>query len=183
MPYHVLEIQKPSANALSKMRRGKPVRISAGSGFPVVVNSDRLNEIGKKFARGAKHTLAMTEDELKKNYEHISGNGIFGKKFDKTLEKHGLKKAAYHLADMAKPMVKGGIDTLAGMAAVAQPELAPLAMGAAYFANGYLDHPDAYTPESVKQQTKSQAENYLNDQFNTNYGNYETAAMNALAAS
>jgi hypothetical protein len=89
---------------------------------------------------------------------------------------------AYHLADMAKPVVKGGIDTLAGMAAVAQPELAPLAMGAAYLANDYLDNPNSYTHETVKQKAQQQAGNYLNDQFGTNYGNDLQATMNNLSA-
>ena len=183
MTFHVLEIRRPSNAVMSKMRNGKPVRISAGEGFPIVVHTDRLKDIGNKFAKGAAHTIALTKEELNKNYEHLAGEGIFGKKFDQTLEKHGVKKLAYHLADMAKPVVKGGIDTLAGMAAVAQPELAPLAMGAAYLANDYLDNPNSYTHESVKQQAKDQAQQYLNDQFNTNYGNDLQATMNNLAAS
>jgi len=182
MNFHVLEIEKPSRNAIAKMRRGKPVRISAGSGFPVVVHSDRLKDIAKKFDRGARHTLAMTQEELNRNYEHLSGRGIFGKKFDKTLEKHGVKHIVYHLGDMAKPVVKGAIDAAAGAASLAQPELAPLAMGAAYLANDFLDNPNSYMHDDIKQQARTQAENYLNDQFNTNYGNAQTAAMNALAA-
>ena len=182
MTFHVLEIKRPSGTVISKMRNGKPVRISAGTGFPIVVHSDRLKEIGNKFSKGAAHTVALTKEELNKNYEHLAGEGIFGKKFDQTLEKHGVKKLAYHLADMAKPVVKGGIDTLAGMASVAQPELAPLAMGAAYLANDYLDNPNSYTHETVKQKAQQEAGNYLNDQFGTNYGNNLQATMNNLSA-
>lgn len=182
MPFHVLEIKRPSSAVVSKMRNGKPVRIAAGTGFPIVVHTDRLKDIGNKFAKGAAHTVALTKEELNKNFEHLAGEGIFGKKFDQTLEKHGVKKLAYHLADMAKPVVKGGIDTLAGMAAVAQPELAPLAMGAAYLANDYLDNPNSYTHETVKQKAQQEAGNYLNDQFGTNYGNNLQATMNNLSA-
>ena len=187
MTFHVLEVKRPSANALRKMRNGEPVRISAGTGLPIVVNSGRLNDIAKKFAKGAAHTVALTKDELDKNLEHIQGGGIFGKKFDKTLEKHGVKHLAYHLGDIAKPVVKGGIDTLAGMASIAQPELAPLAMGAAYLANDYLDHPNSYQADTIKQQAKDQAMNHLNDQMNqqfgTNYGNNLQATMNNLSQS
>ena len=129
MPFHILEVKRPSSNAISKLRRGENVRISAGSGFPIAVHNDRLNDIGRKFAKGAKHTLALTKEELNKNYEHLAGKGIFGKKFDDSLKKAGKKKLAYKVGDLAKPAVIGGIDTLAGMASLAQPELAPLALG------------------------------------------------------
>ena len=61
MTFHVLEVKRPSANALRKMRNGEPVRISAGTGLPIVVNSGRLNDIAKKFAKGAAHTVALTK--------------------------------------------------------------------------------------------------------------------------
>jgi len=182
MPFHILEIEKPSTNAISKLRKGMPVRISAGSGFPIVVHSDRLDDIGRKFSKGVAHTVSLTKDELNKNYEHLSGSGIFGKKFDQTLEKHGVKKLAYHIGDMAKPMVKGGIDTLAGMASVAQPELAPLAMGAAYLANDYIDNPNSYTHETVKKMAKDKATEQFNKEFNTNVGADMQASLNNLSS-
>ena len=182
MPFHILEIKKPSSNAISKLRKGMPVRISAGSGFPIVVHSDRLDDIGRKFSKGVAHTVSLTKDELNKNYEHLSGSGIFGKKFDQALEKHGVKKLAYHIGDMAKPMVKGGIDTLAGMASVAQPELAPLAMGAAYLANDYIDNPGSYTHETVKKMAKDKATEQFNKEFNTNVGADMQASLNNLSS-
>jgi hypothetical protein len=77
--------------------------------------------------------------------------------------------------------VKGRIDTLAGAASLAQPELAPLAMGAAYLANDYIDNPDSYTHEKVKQKASDQLNQQMNDQFGTNYGNNLQATMNNLS--
>jgi hypothetical protein len=90
----------------------------------------------------------------------MEGTGIFGPKFDRFLQKRGLRDTAYRLGDKLKPAFKtavmGGIASgaagLAGLSTFGSGgTLAPLAAyipagaaGLAYMANEYIDNPDKY---------------------------------------
>ena len=128
MPFHEISIQAPSRQQLSKMRSGLPFRISRGSGMRIVVDSDRIKNIGDKFLKDKSHTLKMSAKELEKNIVH--GDGIFGKKADDWMKKAGIKSAVYAAGDALKPMAHIAIDGALTAASVAQPELAPFALGA-----------------------------------------------------
>jgi hypothetical protein len=103
--------------------------------------------------------IQLSPQEIVAN-QHMEGNGIFGKRFDRFLEKRGLRNAAYRLGDKLKPAFKsavmGGIAAgtagLGGLSVFGSGgTLAPLAAylpaagaGAAYLANDYIDNPDKY---------------------------------------
>jgi hypothetical protein len=192
MPFHEISIKHPSKSQLSKMRSGKPFRIYKGNGVRLVVDSDRLKDIGNKFLKDSGHTMKMTADEIKKNI--ISGNGIFGKSFDNALKKVGIKDAVYHAADAFKPLAHSAIDAGAAALSISQPELIPLAAGGASLLHSYLDKPSDFQPSQIKETAKqhvsdqvnqaispySNTINSLNQEFGQNLGYQQKAAMAQL---
>ena len=139
-----LGIEKPSTRSLGRMLKGLPVRLKGGA-LPLKVHSGRHHKMMKAFHGGKGHQLAMSPEEISAN-----GAGIFGKKFDRFLEKKGVKKLAYKVGDIAKPFVKRGVDALTAEAILLQPELAPVAFGANYLAKDYLDNPSRYQGSGMK---------------------------------
>lgn len=178
-----------SPKQLSKLRNGHKVRIKPvkqGEGFNLYVDPSRYRPIHQTFQKGKGYEIQLTPEEIlqnrqltpefhanvKKENNTMSGKGIFGKTFDKYVEKAIGKKAKdtlYKGADMLKQPIKMGIDKLADYApeigassltalalATGQPELVPLAGYAgmelgklvgkkgAEYAKGYLDSPDQY---------------------------------------
>jgi len=138
-------ILPPSSRVLAKMMNGLPVRLKGGN-LPLRVHHSRASKIAKAFQSGKGHQVSLTPEEVSMN-----GAGIFGKKFDRFLEKKGVKKLAYKVGDIAKPFAKRGIDALTTEAVLLQPELAPLAFGANYLAKDYLDAPSKYQGSGMKQ--------------------------------
>lgn len=165
MTHHIVHI-KASIKQLGKLRKGHKVRISAGvegKGFNLLVDPDKYDTISRTFNRGKGVQIQLSPQEILANQEaspSMEGSGIFGKKFDRFLERNGMRDVAYKLGDVAKPYVKtallGGIAAgtagLAGLSTFGSGgTLAPLAAylpaagaGAAYLANDYLDSPDKY---------------------------------------
>ena len=161
MTHHIVHI-KASPKQLSKLRKGHKVRISAameGEGFNLLIDPSRYDNLTRTFSRGKGMQIQLSPQEIVAN-QHIEGNGIFGKRFDRFLEKRGLRDAAYRVGDRLKPAFKsavmGGIAAgtagLAGLSTFGSGgTLAPLAAylpaagaGAAYLANDYIDNPDKY---------------------------------------
>lgn len=178
-----------SPKQLSKLRNGHRVRIKPamkGEGFNLLVDAIRYRPIMKSFSKGKAMEIQLSPEEIlqnrqltpefhsniKKENEQMSGRGIFGKTFDRFVEKTIGKKAKdviYNTADLLKPKLKEGIDKIAeyapelatgalsGLAlATGQPELIPLAGIAgnqlgkmigkrgADLAKNYLDDPTKY---------------------------------------
>lgn len=178
-----------SPKQLSKLRNGHKVRIKPvkkGEGFNLYVDPSRYRPIHNTFLKGKGYEIQLTPDEIlqnrqltpeyhlkvKKLDDTMSGKGIFGKTFDKYVEKvigTKAKDTLYKGADMLKQPIKMGIDKLADYApeigassltalavALGQPELIPLAGYAGMelgklvgkkggeYAKGYLDNPDQY---------------------------------------
>jgi len=162
-----------STKQLSKLRNGHKVRVKPameGNGVCMVVRPENYNTITRAFGRGKGVEIGLSPDEILANQQASSsmeGNGIFGKKFDRFLEKRGIKNAVYKFGDVLKGGVKQGIDYTRGQApelgatamreltkAVGKPELARYAepigfAGADYIvgkmagrAKGYLDNPE-----------------------------------------
>ena len=119
---HIVGI-KASGGQLSKLRNGHRVRLCSGSGFNLIVNPENYDLITRSFDKKKGIQIKLSPEELEMNksfgpekhealaedHPHLVGQGIFGKKFDKSLKKAGIKKLAYQLGDVAKPLVKQGI--------------------------------------------------------------------------
>ena len=189
MPFHEISIRRPSQSQLAKMKAGRPFRIYRGEGVRIVVDSDRLKDIGKKFLKDSAHTMQMTGNEIRKNIVH--GNGIFGKHFDNALKKAGVKDAVYHVADHLKPLAHTAIDMGTAALTASQPELAPFALAGSALAHSYLDKPGEFQPkemakQAVAQQVNQAASPYmstingLNAEFGTNLGNVQNVATAQL---
>ena len=227
---HIISIDA-SPKQLSKLRNGHKVRIKQGTGFNVIVHPDTFRLASKAFSKGKGAEIQLSAKELSSNMGHDEedeydydepivtpeshallsetqgaiGKGIFGKKFDKALEKRGLKKAAYALGRELKPYAKAGITgalTAGGTALGAlQPELIPfIAPGVAglnSLAYSYLDNPDSYqkgfkTAKSgikgkpvrsiAEQAVKAQLNQRMNEQLGTNYDYMSRAGLQKAGA-
>jgi hypothetical protein len=165
MSHHLVHI-KASAKQLSKLRKGHKVRISPaveGTGFNLLIDPDRYSVVSRTFNKGKGMEIQLSPQEILTNQEatpHMEGTGIFGKRFDRFLEKRGLRDVAYKVGDQLKPAFKtavlGGIAAgtagLAGLStfgsggtlAPLAPYLAGLGAGGAYLANDYIDNPNKY---------------------------------------
>lgn len=163
MNHHIIHI-KASPKQISKLKNGHKVRISQaieGSGFNLIVDPSRYDIISKCFLRGKGTEIQLSPQEISINKEEeMQGTGIFGKKFDKFLDKNGLKQVAYKIGDAAKPAIKAailgglasGATALAGSDLIASgglgASLVPAIYGSAgslgYLATDYLDHPRKY---------------------------------------
>lgn len=179
---HTIFHIKASPKQLSKLRNGHKVRISPaieGKGFNLIVHPDRYSEISRTFNKGKGMEIQLTPEEIMVNQQsapQMVGTGIFGKKFDRMVEKSlgkDAKKFIYKEAERLKPHLHKGIDTiskyapeigasaLSGLAlATGQPELLPVAgligsqlgstigkKGSA-FAKDYLENPSTYQNQS-----------------------------------
>ena len=98
MTHHIVHI-KASPNELSKLRKGHKVRISSameGEGFNLLIDPSRYDTLTRTFSRGKGMQIQLSPQEIVAN-QHMEGNGIFGKRFDRFLEKRGSRDAAYKI--------------------------------------------------------------------------------------
>lgn len=179
-----------SPKQLSKLRNGHKVRVKPameGKGVCMIVKPGTYDTLTRAFGRGKGVEIALSPEEILANQQasaSMEGQGIFGKKFDRFLEKRGIKKAVYKFGDVLKGGVKQGIDyartqapelgakALRGLAeAVGRPELGTYAeaigrAGADYGAGklagrakGYLDNPEGrgFFGDMLKQGAKALA--------------------------
>ena len=144
-PFHQIRIRPISDKVKSRLRNGHSVRVKPtedieGEGLNLIVHSHRLNSMTKcmKSGKGTQVALAPAEIEANKG---ITGSGIFGKKADKAMKKHGVKKLAYAVGSAVKPFAQKAISSLGAMADTYAPGLGTLA---SQTANDYLDRPEAY---------------------------------------
>jgi hypothetical protein len=167
-----------SPKQISKLRNGHKVRVKkpmVGQGVCMIVSPSKYDIITRSFSRGKGAEISLSPDEIMENLNaspQMEGKGIFGKKFDRFVEKTIGKKAKdviYKGADMLKKPLKEGIDKLADYApeigasalsglalATGNPELVPVAgmLGSklgklagkkgATLAKDYLDRPTYY---------------------------------------
>lgn len=144
-PFHQIRIRPISDKQKSRIRNGHSVRIQPthdmdGEGLNLIVHAHRLDGMTRciKAGKGAQIALAPAEIEANKS---IVGEGIFGKKADNFLKKHGVKKLAYAVGTAVKPFAQKAITSLGTMADSYAPGLGTLA---SQTANDYLDRPEAY---------------------------------------
>lgn len=127
------------------MRKGRKVRVkqvAEGEGCCVLVHPEKYNIMTRTFSKGKGIEMLLSPEEIMNNKS--SGTGIFGKKFDKFLDKHGVKKIAYKVGDLAKPLVKNALRGLSASAIASNPELAPLIAFAEQHGEKFLDKPSDY---------------------------------------
>lgn len=111
-----ISIKRPSDKVISRMRNGHSVRMMKGEGLDIMIKPEKIIKMAKKFMMGKGIQISLDPEEISANKE-IEGCGIFGKKFDKLLDKTpGLKKAAYAVGSVAKPFVQEGIKAAEAMA-------------------------------------------------------------------
>jgi hypothetical protein len=184
-----------SPKQLSKLRNGHSVRIKqpqGKDGYNLMIDPLKYNAVSKSFKNKKGLTIQLSPEEIlhnrkltpeyhqkiKQENSSMSGKGIFGKKFDRFVERTIGKKAKdviYNSADLLKPKLQEGLDklgeyapqiassALGGLALVAgQPELLPLAglvgnqIGSYLGKKGvsvvkdYLDNPTPYQENMSK---------------------------------
>jgi len=171
-PFHPVTIKQLSDKVKSRMRNGHAVRISPtamghkeGEGLPIIVHADRFSNITRCIKSGKGLQLKLSPEELSENGK-IMGVGIFGKKADKFLEKHGVKKLAYAVGSAVKPFAQKAITSAGAYFG------GPLGTLASQTANDYLDNPEMYQ-KMVRDEMKSSS--------GAPTGNYKAKAIDMLA--
>jgi hypothetical protein len=208
---------KASKNQLSKLKNGHNVRISQdleGKGVNLMVEPSTYALAKKAFMKGKGLQIKLSPKEIAINKQiipHMKGTGIFGKKFDRVLDKYGVKEAAYKVGDALKPGVQaailGGLGTAAtalsatelvasgGLGAGAIPAIYSGAGALGYLATDYLDNPSKYQSKAnagprdltaastlAGQMAKQEALNQLSQQTGENYNTLGNAnLMTAIA--
>jgi len=141
-PFHQIKVKHMSDKVKSRLRNGHAVRITPteGEGLNLIVHSHRLGHMTRcmKGGKGAQIQLHPAEIEANKS---IEGEGIFGKKADNFLKKHGVKKLAYAVGSAVKPFAQKAITSLGAIGDSYAPGLGSLA---ASTANDYMDRPEEY---------------------------------------
>lgn len=98
-----ISVKRPSAKSLAKLKKGMPVRLSAGEGMTLCVNPASYNHITNSFAKGRGINMKLSPEEVAENH----GRGFFGavkKGADKFASKatdriidHAVKTGEEHL--------------------------------------------------------------------------------------
>jgi len=146
MVFKRIDIEKPSARVLGKLRKGGKVRIMTGCGIGMglVVDADKYNHITKSFGKGKAYTISLSPEEIHANMNppeevgQMDGKGLFdglSRKVKKTAQKVSdklkpvgkfLKKTAQQYApEIGSAVGQAGLSALA--LAAGQPELIPIA--------------------------------------------------------
>lgn len=68
-----ISVKRPSAKSLAKLKKGMPVRLSAGEGMSLCVNPASYNHITRSFAKGRGINMALSPEECAENH----GRGLF----------------------------------------------------------------------------------------------------------
>ena len=136
---------------LSKLRQGKKVNISQGEGFHLHIQQGK--PFHKNWNKHGRASIQLSPDELLANQTTTTipqGKGIFGKKFDRFLEKHKMKDTAYKVGELLKPVVKKGLKAGVDMATPFVTQNSHQIVGdmfnmkSKHLINDYLDNPSKY---------------------------------------
>lgn len=220
---HVITIDA-SIPQLHKLRKGKKVRVKKGKGVHLIVNPSTYKLCCRSFEKGNGTDLKLDAEELERNLgltpeehqelseTHMTGGGILGPKFDRWLEKNGLRDIAYELGDKAKPYAKAGAvgaitsgaAGLAGLSAFGSggtlaplaPYLIPAAAALSAGAVDFIDNPDKYHnaiskakhirkhgPNTLEHaEVKAKANELINQHLGTNYDYMNRAGLQNAGA-
>ena len=144
MEFKKISIKALSKQALSKLRRGLPARVLKGEGMQMAVMPHQFDNIERAFMKSKGMNVTLSAPEVEANtVAEIGGEGIFGKKADKFMEKKGIKKFVYKVGSAVKPLAMEAIDAAATMATAygVPPSVVALAQKET---KGYLDKPEEY---------------------------------------
>jgi len=144
MEFKKLKIKALSKQALSKLKRGLPARLMAGEGMQLVVMPHQFDLVSKAFLKNKGMNVSLSPPEVDANtVAEIGGEGIFGKKADKFMEKKGIKKFVYKVGSAVKPLAMEAIDAAATAAAAygVPPSVINLVKDET---KGYIDKPEDY---------------------------------------
>jgi hypothetical protein len=151
MEFKKLKIKALSKQALSKMKRGLPARLMAGEGMELIVMPHQFDKASRAFLKNKGINMALSVPEVEANtMTEMGGEGIFGKKADKFLEKKGIKKIVYKTGAALKPLAMEAIDAAATAATAygVPPSVVALAQKET---KGYIDNPDKYQTKKGQQ--------------------------------
>lgn len=130
----------------------KPSQFVADAPQTLMLMPSTAKRIGKAIRSGKGVRVALKGDETA--VDTMSGEGIFGKQFDRFVKKTIGKKAAKAvysgLDKFAKPLVEKGLDAASIAAMAYAPGAAPAIMAAKRVAKGYLNKPTAYQENPSK---------------------------------
>jgi len=152
---------KVSDKQMSKLRNGHKVRVKPpmqGEGCCLIVHPQNYSLITKSFKNMKGSEIALSPDEIMLNKEKapdMQGKGIFGKKFDRFVEKKigkANKKILYRIAEQGRPIAQTALAGLIGAASAAAigaaPELSPYILPASATATAlgtdYIANPSKY---------------------------------------
>lgn len=144
MEFKKLNIKALSKQALSKLKRGLPARLMAGEGMQMSVMPHQFDAVSKAFLKKKGMNITLSPPEVEANtVAEIGGEGIFGKKADKFMEKKGIKKFVYKVGSAVKPLAMEAIDAAATAAAAygVPPSVINLVKNET---KGYIDKPEDY---------------------------------------
>lgn len=185
-----------SPKQMSRMRKGHRVRVRPpqmeGEGVCLIVEPGNYSLLSKTFSRNKGAEISLSPEELVAN-KQIEGNGIFGKKFDRSVKKLIGKKATKEIYDIARsylPMAQAGLTAglTSGATAlgVSQPQLVPFLPGAvaglSALGSDYLANPSKYQSKKkasslAQEYAKDMALQQLNQRLGTNMGNLSRASI------
>ena len=196
---------KVSPKQISRLRNGHKVRVKPdleGKGVSVIVNPSNYDLITRTFSRNKGMELTLSPQEIVANQEasaQMSGQGIFGKRFDRGARKVLGKKAqkavygvARELLPVAQTALTGGLTAAGTALGVAQPELipfiAPTVAGLSALGSDYLANPSNYqsnvggpkaklAKDLAGRYLQEQALSKLNAELGTNMGALDRASI------
>jgi len=143
------QIRSMSAGKTAQLQ---PHQFTANAPHTLMLMPSTAKRIGKAINRMKGVRLALKGDETA--VDTMTGEGIFGKQFDRFVKKTIGKKAAKAvysgLDKFAKPLVNKGLDAAAMAAMAYAPGAAPAIMAAKRVAKGYIDKPTQYQEDPAK---------------------------------
>jgi hypothetical protein len=151
----MMRVKKLSPAVMSRIRNGHKVRLMEGEGTQLVVRPDQFDAISKSFLKKKGIQIALSPSEIEAN-RSVEGEGIFGKKADKVMKKLGVKKVAYAVGNVVKPLVKEGISKVA-MAAEMYGVPSSVTDKLEATANQYLDDPKSLQGKKGVRELKKRA--------------------------
>jgi hypothetical protein len=98
-----ITVKRPSAKSLAKLKKGMPVRLSAGEGLELIVNPASYNTITRSFAKGRGLNMALSPEEVKETHGKgffdavKKGTQKFADKATDRLVEHAVKTGEEHL--------------------------------------------------------------------------------------
>lgn len=191
-----------SQRQLSRLRNGHKVRVKGGGVYTLIVNPHNYNTLTKSFKKNKASEIQLTPEEIQANKtsntppassDSISGEGIFGKTFDKKVRDvvgKPMQKAIYKTAsEYGNPIAKAGLISAASALALAQPELAPFLPAVVALSSDYIDNPRKYQSQDnnkkqtrlMKEYAKNKALEKVNEQMGTNMGNLSRSSIEKAA--